>query len=318
MNENEVLIFVTLGFLESGKTTYIQKMISSESFYEKDDRVVILCCEEGEVEYDLDKCPTKNVFVKKIDDISHCTTENFEKIEKEYRPTKIILEYNGMWLLQDFFMNIPDNWMPVQGICFVHSPTFISYNQNMRNLMFEKLQNSPTIVFNRFKEDYDKMEFHKIVRVANMQSGIFYEYEDGKIERDTIKDPMPFDDKAKHIKLEDKYFAYWFRDINEEAEKYKDKTITVKGRAVRSEQLSKNEIGFGRKIMTCCAADIQYCGLVTALSDDQIEKIENGGWYILTAKIKIEYNKTYDGEGPVLHGVEVVPCEPLEDEVATF
>ena len=45
--------------------------------------------------------------------------------------------------------------------------TFLAYNQNMRQLVFDKLKSAELVVFNRFDHAWDKLPYHKIVRVAN-------------------------------------------------------------------------------------------------------------------------------------------------------
>ena len=46
--------------------------------------------------------------------------------------------------------------------------------------------------------------------------------------------------------------------------------------------------------------------------------VENGGWYTVTASIKIEYQSVYGRRGPVLHVTGLTPAEPPKREVATF
>ena len=45
---------------------------------------------------------------------------------------------------------------------FFDANTFLNYNANMRQLVFDKVQMTQMVVFNRFKGEYDKMEFHKV------------------------------------------------------------------------------------------------------------------------------------------------------------
>ena len=68
--------------------------------------------------------------------------------------------------------------------------------------------------------------------------------------------------------------------------------------------------------MTCCVEDIQFGGLVAKY--DKAQTLNHGGWVIMTAVIRKEYNKMYESEGPVFHVLKLEKCEPLEDEVATF
>ena len=318
MSKKEIPVYIFTGFLEAGKTEFIQESLESDEFNNSDERTLLLCCEEGIIEYDIKKYPNKNVFIEKIDDPNQITEKSLLNLQEKYNPTRVIVEFNGMWLLKDFFDVLPENWILVQVMTFVYSPTFLAYNQNMRNLVFDKLQYTQTVVFNRFDKSFDKMEFHKIVRVANSRTPIFYEYEKQNVEIDDIKDPLPFDDSADVIDLKDEFYAFWYRDINEEQDKYENKTIKFKGRALVGDKLPKGYIVFGRQIMTCCVEDIQFCGLICEMPESEIKNIKHGDWYELTARINNEQNDAYGEVGPVLHKIEIKKCKAPQEEVATF
>ena len=68
--------------------------------------------------------------------------------------------------------------------------------------------------------------------------------------------------------------------------------------------------------MTCCVQDIQFGGLVAKYPDSQ--SLDHGGWVVMKATIKKEYNKMYQSEGPVFHVIEVEKCDAPAEEVATF
>ena len=50
----EIPVYLFLGFLESGKTTFIQETFEDERF-ESGEKTLLLVCEEGEVEFDPSK-----------------------------------------------------------------------------------------------------------------------------------------------------------------------------------------------------------------------------------------------------------------------
>lgn len=53
-----------------------------------------------------------------------------------------------------------------------------------------------------------------------------------QIEFDDIEDPLPYDITSPEIKIEDKDYAIWYSDMNEEEEKYYGKVMTIKGRTL--------------------------------------------------------------------------------------
>ena len=74
----------------------------------------------------------------------------------------------------------------------------------------------------------------------------------------------------------------------------------------------------GRRIMQCCAADIQFYGVV-GLSNGLVS-FESNRWYNITGKIEIKYHPLYKRKGPVMQiisGEETIPL-PENEAVATF
>ena len=52
------------GFLDSGKTTFIKELLGQNYFKTKEKTLLILC-EDGEEEYELDMLEEDNIFIKK-------------------------------------------------------------------------------------------------------------------------------------------------------------------------------------------------------------------------------------------------------------
>ena len=203
-----------------------------------------------------------------------------------------------------------------QVMTFFDSNTFLTYNANMRQLVFDKLQNAQLVVFNRFGSEMDKMEFHKIVRGVTRRSDIVYERVDGKAEFDEIDDPLPFDINAPVIEIEDRDYAFFYRDLTENMESYIGKTVKFRGIVATDKRLEPQDIVVGRHVMTCCEDDIQYCGLACELPS--VMELQTRDWICVTAKIAFQKHRIYKGKGPVLVAEKVVICEPPEQALATF
>ena len=62
-------VYIVTGFLDSGKTTFIQEMITDEGFSEGE-RTLLLCCEEGETEYDQKMLKDNNTILYTFEDIT--------------------------------------------------------------------------------------------------------------------------------------------------------------------------------------------------------------------------------------------------------
>lgn len=315
-NDQDIIpIYLFLGFLESGKTKFIQETLEDKRF-NNGEKTLVLICEEGIEEYDLSRMPKKNIVFHTIDEKEDFTEENFTKILKESGAERVVVEYNGMWTMNDFYGAMPEETTIAQVMFFVDSTTFTNYNANMRSLVVDKLNVAEMTVFNRFDEKFDPQEFHKVVRGVSRRSEIVFEYTDGKVAYDDIEDPLPFDVEADEITIEDKDYALWYRDLMDEPEKYDGKTMHFKGIAAENSKFPSNCYAIGRHIMTCCVEDIQYCWLVAQY--EGCDKPKNQDWVNISGKIKVQKHKLYKGKGPVLFVTSAEKTEAPAQPVATF
>ena len=170
-------------------------------------------CEEGEEEYNPDAFKVRYVTKVTLESVDELTMENLTALTEKYKVQRVVVEYNGTWLLSQFFEAMPENWVIDQIMTFFDATTFINFNQNMRQLVFDKVQMTQMVVFNRFKGEYKKEDFHKIIRGITRRTDIVYEYIGGAVEPDDIEDPMPFDVNAPVIEIEDRDFAWFYRDL---------------------------------------------------------------------------------------------------------
>ncbi len=311
----EIPVYLFTGFLDAGKTTFIQETLEDPRFNDGQ-KTLILLCEEGEVEYDLSRFPTKNCVLVTLEDEADLNESYLAKLERKEEFAKVVVEYNGMWAMNKLFEAMPPNWIIYQEMCFMDARTILTFNANMRNLVFDKLQTAESVIFNHFTHVMDKMSYHKLVRTVNRRNNIIYEYGPNDVELDNIEDPLPFDINAPIIEIEDKDYAIWYADMTENESKYYDKTIHVRGRSLLGGGLKDGEFVLGRHIMACCAEDVQFGGLVAKYKDAQ--KLKHGGWVDMTATIRNEYNAMYKSKGPVYHVISVTQIPPIENEVATF
>lgn len=311
---NPIPVYMFSGFLESGKTTFIQGTLEDKRF-NRGEKTLLLVCEEGEVEYEDDKFGS-NVKVAVLDDKSEMNEDNLQKLADEIKAERVMVEYNGMWLIQEFYDNMPEGWQPVQNMLFIDSGTFLNYNANMRQLVFDKLSDCDGCVFNRMNPDDDIMAFHKEVRAVSRRADILYEYKDGTLKPDEIEDPLPFDVNAPVVEIADKDYALFYRDLVENLKEWKGRTIRFKGICALEKNFPDKTCVMGRHIMNCCAEDITYCGLVSKLTDGM--EVVNSGWYTLTAKIDIRFSRLYGKKGPVFNVSSLEKAIEPEDPVATF
>ena len=105
-NQETIPVFLFLGFLEAGKTRFLQETLEDRRF-NSGEKTLILSFEEGIEELDFTRFPNKgkNLTMKVIDDKSEMNVPNLARIAYESRAEKIVIEYNGMWQISELFSN---------------------------------------------------------------------------------------------------------------------------------------------------------------------------------------------------------------------
>ena len=311
----QIPVYVFTGFLDSGKTKFIQETLEDPRFNDGE-RTLLLVFEEGEEEYDFSTYPHKNVFLEVLDQQT-VTTKELQTLAKKCKAQRVVAELNGMQLVGDLYSRFPEGWIVAQEVMFADATTFMTYNANMRNLVMDKLVGGQMVVFNRLAPGTDTMPLHKLVRAANRRIDIMYDYTDGTTQFDEIQDPLPFDINAPVIQIRDEDYALWYRDVTEEPAKYTGKTVEFKGQVAKLRRTKENMFAPGRFVMTCCADDIQFCGIPCYYAGAAV--LSARSWVTVRATVQAEKHPLYQGElGPVLTAISVSAAEPAQQDVATF
>lgn len=310
----DTAVYLFTGFLDAGKTSFINETLDDPRFA-GGERSLLIMCEEGEAEVDTKALENKNIFTEFISEPSDINEKNLKALTKKHNVSRVVIEYNGMWQLTDLYGAMPSDWILYQEITFSDASDFVTYNTNMRSLVVDKLTNCELAVFNRCTDSTDKTEIHKIVRGLNRRCDIIYEYENGEIEYDEIEDPLPFDIEADIIEINIRDYAVWYRDLLEDMHKYHNKTVKFVGVLAIDKRMPSDCFIVGRPVMTCCVDDIAFKGILCV---DRAAAMKNGDWIVLTARISIEKHKLYKGEGPVLRLLDYAITSEPEEPVATF
>ena len=311
----ETAVYLFTGFLEAGKTSFIKETLKDPNFNDGKRRYLVITCEEGEIEFDPEELG-ENVSFASFDEEQRLTPDRLSAAQKRAGADIVIVEYNGMWLLDSLYNSLPESWSVYQEVFVCDSTTAEVYNANMRSLMVDKLSSCEMVVFNRTTESTDKLALHKIVRGISRKANICYEDTNGEIEFDQMEDPLPYDIDAPVIEIKDEDFAIFYRDLTEDFTKYIGKCVRFKGIVALDPSLDKGSYAVGRHVMTCCADDIAYRGMVAKGMGSL--KLNTRDWVIVEGKIKEEYSKLYRGKGPVITVSKIEMAEKPIQEVATF
>ena len=313
----EVMVFLITGFMDSGKTKLINETIYGSEFKDTPDKKLVLCCEDGENEYDEEKLKTVNAKLVMLEEEDDFNEETLKKLAKDYDPDIVFIEYNGTWEVAPIYeMKLPAGWMIAQSIATVDATTFEMYQNNMRAMMNEVIFGAELVIFNRTTEATNKRKFRGAVKAINRPAQIIYEKMDGSV--DTAEEELPFDIDADVIEISDADYAIWFTDCMDKPKKYEGKTVHFLGLVYNPEDgsLKRNVFVPGRFAMTCCVEDIQFLGMKCKY--DEAYTLKHRSWVDFTGTIKIEFAKEYRGLGPVLYAKNVVAAQKPEDELVYF
>ena len=308
----DIPVYLIAGFLDAGKTNFINGIL--QDGFAREDRTLLLCCEEGEEEYDPKALG--NVFTYKIDDPEDMTPEFFKKLEKQYKPKQVIIEYNGMWQIEPLYRTgLPDNWILYQIMTLVDANTFEPYVKNMGQLMMEKVTNADMLIFNRCNEELRASLRSRNLRMVNRRADIYLENEDGTSEEYVTEDMAPFDLSGGHLDVADDDYGIWYVDMMDNPGRYDGLTVKFKALMCHSKKF-KGVHCPGRFAMVCCEKDMQFLALVC--KGEEQAKYKNRDWVEITATVKKENEEAYQGEGPVLYLTDIKPCEKPQNEVVSF
>lgn len=315
MDEIRVPIYLISGFLESGKTSFLNFTLQQDYFCIEGKTLLVLC-EEGEEEYDMDALKLTNTVVETIEKEEDLTPERLMAMDIIHQPERVIIEYNGMWLVSKFEqMKLPEGWGIEQEITCVDASTFQMYMNNMKSIFMDMARNADMVVFNRCKREDPLPSYRRSIKVVNQRAEVIFEDEEGELD-DIFQDEMPFDINAPVIEILPEDYGIWFVDAMDNPETYVGKTVHFKGRALKPRGMGSKFFIPGRTAMTCCADDTTFLGYVCKSS--VAPALREGQWVDVTAKVAFENRMEYQGEGIVLYADEVEPCAPLEEEMVYF
>lgn len=306
-------VYLFTGFLESGKTQFIKEILADPGFTENE-RTALLLCEEGMEEYDERELLRYGTALVPIESLDRLTPNLLKRIEQKYDPDRIIIEYNGMWKLDDLLPAFPARWELYQIVTTVDASTFELYSNNLGSMMFEHITTADLVVFNRCTDALKEMLYQKNIRAMNPRATIYLDDVDGNSEDYARSMPLPFDVEADIIDIAPADYGLWYIDAMGDPAKYDGKTVRFLAQVYNGKDVPAGSFVPGRFGMVCCAEDISFLGFLCRWPEAQ--QLTMRSWVRVTASITVEMLPQYRGEGPVLHATEVVPAEkPAEDLV---
>lgn len=316
-NQEFIPVYLITGFLESGKTTLINSMLADEDFNQRStggkQRTLVIVCEEGMEEYDEDKLAKQNVSVVMLDSADEVTTERMAELAEEYKPERVIIEYNSMWTIERLGgCMLPRLWEVVQIMTAVDATTFDNYFTNMRQLMTDPMKVADLVLFNRCDPKASKSPWRRQVKAVAPRANVLFENTDGTSEDGVADEDLPYDMKAGIIDIADEHIPTFYIDSMDHPERYDRKTVRLVGQAFSEKGMPKGFYFFGRMAMTCCANDIAPIGWIT----QGLQRPSNKNFVTLTASCR---KVMAEGEAMLMFTeVRVEPAATPKEKVLSF
>lgn len=314
-DEIEIPIYLITGFLESGKTTFINFTVAQD-YFQIDEPTLLITTEEGEVEYDEKELLKYNTVLEVVESQEQFTPEYLKKLKRRYNPERVILEYNPLWSVKKLEeMEMPRGWGIVQEIVTVDASCFQIYMQNMKSIFMEMSLHADMVMFNRCRPQDPLASFRRSIKVVNPACDILFEDEEGEISN-IFEDSMPYDLDADIIDIEDADYGIFYVDMEDHPERYRGKTVRFKGRVLKSENANAKFFVPGRMAMTCCADDTTFIGYICEFA--KAKSLLMGQWVEVTAVVDWKYMEQYEGEGPVLIAKDIKSVQRPEVDLVYF
>ena len=151
------------------------------------------------------------------------------------------------------------------------------------------------------------------IRAMSRESEIVLEDAEGEIPQASLEEDLPYDINQPVIAIKPEDYGIWYIDCMDQPERYAGKTVEFTAMVLRHPNFPKDQFVPGRMAMTCCEADMSFLGFPCKYGDAASLKTKD--WVRVQAEVRVEYQKEYRGEGPVLYAKKVERDKEIKDIV---
>ncbi len=148
-------IDIISGFLGSGKTTFIKRLLNSKL---KNEKVVLIENEFGEISVDTDFLADTNIDVKELSQGCICCSlfgdfsKSLNEVVEKYNPDRILIEPSGVGKLSDIINAVKDANLSNclnSLVCMVDVNKARMYSKNFGEFFLDQIKSAHTIILSR-------------------------------------------------------------------------------------------------------------------------------------------------------------------------
>ena len=148
-------IDVISGFLGAGKTTFIKRLLATSL---KDEKVVLIENEYGEVSVDTDLLKDSSIEIKELSQGCICCSlvgdfsKSLNEVINKYNPDRVLIEPSGVGKLSDIVKaiksaNLGDKINSL--VCLVDAKKAKMYDKNFGEFLVDQIESAHTVILSR-------------------------------------------------------------------------------------------------------------------------------------------------------------------------
>ena len=148
-------IDIISGFLGAGKTTFIKRLLETKL---KDEKVVLIENEYGEVSVDSDILDESGIEIKELSQGCICCSlvgdfaKSLNEVITSYNPDRILIEPSGVGKLSDIVKAVRDAGLAEyinSLVCMVDAKKAKMYDKNFGEFFIDQIKNAHTVILSR-------------------------------------------------------------------------------------------------------------------------------------------------------------------------
>ncbi len=127
---------------------------------------------------------------------------------------------------------------------------------------------------------------------------------------------LPYDIEAEELDLDEEGFAVFTMDALKRYDMYEGKRVRFTACIYKMKDGNELEFVAGRQVLTCCAADMAFVGIICA--HPKAYEYEDREWVEISGTVKVRYDEELQRKIPVCKAETIERADVPENEAITL